>query len=41
MKLQLALDELNLIDALRFADKVAEYVDIIEIGTPFVIDLGM
>ena len=41
MKLQLALDELNLIDALRFADKVAEYVDIIEIGTPFVIDEGM
>ena len=41
MKVQLALDELNLIDALRFADKVAEYVDIIEIGTHFVIDEGM
>ena len=41
MKLQLALDELNLIDALRFADRVAEYVDIIEIGTPFIMDEGM
>ncbi len=41
MKLQLALDELNLMDALRFADRVAEYVDIIEIGTPFVMDEGM
>lgn len=41
MKLQLALDELNLVDALRFADKVAEYIDIIEIGTPFVMDEGM
>lgn len=41
MKLQLALDELNLIDALRFTDKIAEYIDIIEIGTPFVMDEGM
>ncbi|MDO4169470.1 MAG: 3-hexulose-6-phosphate synthase [Lachnospiraceae bacterium] len=41
MKLQLALDEMNLVDALRFTDKVAEYIDIIEIGTPFVMDEGM
>ena len=41
MKLQLALDEMPLVDALRFADKVAEHVDIIEIGTPFVMDEGM
>lgn len=41
MKLQLALDELNLIDALRFTDRIAEYIDIIEIGTPFVMDEGM
>lgn len=41
MKLQLALDELNLIDALRFTDNIAEYIDIIEIGTPFVMDEGM
>ncbi len=38
MKLQLALDEMPLVDALRFADKVAEHVDIIEIGTPFVME---
>lgn len=41
MKLQLALDEHKLEDALVFAEQVAEYVDIIEIGTPFVIDSGM
>lgn len=41
MKLQLALDEHKLEDALNFAEQVADYVDIIEIGTPFVIDSGM
>ncbi|GCF93478.1 3-hexulose-6-phosphate synthase [Enterococcus florum] len=41
MKLQLALDEHKLEDALEFAEQVAEYIDIIEIGTPFVIDSGM
>lgn len=41
MKLQLALDELKLEEALIFAEKVQEHVDIIEIGTPFVIDSGM
>ncbi|HEY0208084.1 3-hexulose-6-phosphate synthase [Acerihabitans sp.] len=41
MKLQLALDELKLVDALALAEKVIDYVDIIEIGTPFVIDEGM
>lgn len=41
MKLQLALDEFGLEEALVFAKQVAEYVDIIEIGTPFVIDEGM
>lgn len=41
MKLQLALDEKRLVDALLFTEKIAEYVDIIEIGTPFVIDEGM
>lgn len=40
MKLQLALDEHKLEDALDFAEQVADYVDIIEIGTPFVIDSG-
>lgn len=41
MKLQLALDEHKLEDALNFTEQVADYVDIIEIGTPFVIDSGM
>ena len=41
MKLQLALDEHKLEDALDFAEQVADYVDILEIGTPFVIDSGM
>ena len=41
MKLQLALDEHKLEDALDLAEQVADYVDIIEIGTPFVIDSGM
>lgn len=41
MKLQLALDEHKLEDALEFAERVIDYVDIIEIGTPFVIDSGM
>ncbi|GMA08819.1 3-hexulose-6-phosphate synthase [Tetragenococcus halophilus subsp. flandriensis] len=41
MKLQLALDEHKLEDAIAFVENVADYVDIIEIGTPFVIDSGM
>src|SRR5690625_5260027 len=41
MKLQLALDELNIVDALLLAERVKDHIDIIEIGTPFVIDEGM
>ncbi|WP_312947045.1 3-hexulose-6-phosphate synthase [Superficieibacter sp.] len=41
MKLQLALDELPMEEALALAEKLREYVDIIEIGTPFVIGEGM
>lgn len=41
MKLQLALDEFKLEPAIELAHKVEKYVDIIEIGTPFVIDYGM
>jgi len=41
MKLQLALDELKLNDALALAESIREYIDIIEIGTPFVIAEGM
>lgn len=41
MKLQLALDDITLQDALALVHKVEDYVDIIEIGTPFVIAYGM
>lgn len=41
MKLQLALDELTLPEALIFIDKVVDDVDIIEVGTPFLIREGV
>ena len=41
MKLQLALDILSLPDALGLAEKIQNYVDIFEIGTPFIMEEGM
>ncbi|MDO4323796.1 MAG: 3-hexulose-6-phosphate synthase [Lachnospiraceae bacterium] len=41
MKLQLALDTFGLEEALNLAEKVKNYVDIIEIGTPFILENGM
>jgi 3-hexulose-6-phosphate synthase len=41
MKLQLALDILSLPDALALAEKIQNYVDIFEIGTPFIMEEGM
>ena len=41
MKLQLAMDVLTVDDALELSGKVAEYVDIIELGTPLVKNAGM
>lgn len=41
MKLQLALDDITLVDALVLVQKVRDYVDIIEIGSPFIIEEGM
>ena len=41
MKLQLALDDMPLLEAISFTKKVEEYIDIIEIGTPFIIDEGV
>lgn len=41
MKLQLALDEMELQEALAFAKEVEEYVDIFEIGTPFCLRAGL
>lgn len=40
MKLQLAIDDMTLSEALSFIDKVEKYVDIIEVGTPFLIREG-
>ena len=41
MKLQIALDDITLEDALALVGKVRDYIDIIEIGTPFVYEYGM
>ena len=41
MKLQLALDDITLDDAVELLDKVHTYVDIIEVGSPFIIEEGM
>ena len=41
MKLQLALDEFDLEDALSLAERVRPSIDIIEIGTPFIIRAGV
>ena len=41
MKLQLAIDLLNKEDAAKLAQDVAEYVDVVEIGTPIVINEGL
>ena len=41
MKLQIALDDLTLEQALDLMDKVRDHVDIIEIGTPLVYRCGM
>ena len=41
MKLQVAMDLLTVEDALELAGKVAEYVDIIELGTPLIKAAGL
>ncbi|EGN2330634.1 3-hexulose-6-phosphate synthase [Escherichia coli] len=41
MKLQLALDTDSLDKALRMCEKVADHIDIIEIGTPLIYEEGM
>lgn len=41
MKLQVALDDITLEEALALVDKIQHSVDIIEIGTPMVIAYGM
>ena len=41
MKLQLAIDLLNKEEAAKLAQQVEEYVDVVEIGTPIVINEGL
>ena len=41
MKLQIALDDLTLEHALALMEKARDFVDIIEIGTPFIYQYGM
>lgn len=41
MKLQLALDDLSLEQSLELVGKVHDYVDIIEVGSPMIIEYGM
>lgn len=41
MKLQIALDEVTIKEGLELCNKVRESIDIIEIGTPFIISYGM
>lgn len=40
MKLQLAIDELTLSEALKALKDIHPFVDIVEVGTPFLIDAG-
>lgn len=41
MKLQLALDDISLNEGLKLVEEIQDFVDIIEIGSPFIIDEGM
>ena len=40
MKLQLALDEMKTEEAIKLVEKVKDYIDIIEVGTPICLDAG-
>ncbi|WP_078411584.1 orotidine 5'-phosphate decarboxylase / HUMPS family protein [Priestia abyssalis] len=41
MQLQLALDLVNIPEAKALVKEVEEYIDIVEVGTPVVIDEGL
>ncbi|MFO1050174.1 MAG: 3-hexulose-6-phosphate synthase [Geminicoccaceae bacterium] len=41
MKLQLALDDISLSDALRLVEQIEDCLDIVEIGTPMIIEEGL
>lgn len=40
-KLQIALDDITLEDALLLLEKIQDYIDIAEVGTPFMMEYGM
>ena len=40
-KLQIALDDISFEDALILLEKIKSYIDIIEVGTPFMMEYGM
>ena len=40
MKLQIALDTLTINECIELLDDVKDYVDIIEVGTPFLLEEG-
>jgi len=41
MKLQIALDTLTLKECIELLDETKDYIDIVEVGTPFIIEKGM
>ena len=41
MRLQVALDTLSLEDALQLLKKIEPFVDIVEVGTPFIVEEGL
>lgn len=40
-KLQIALDDISMDDALSLLEQIHSYIDIIEVGTPFLMEYGM
>ena len=40
-KLQIALDDMRLEDALQLVEKIQHSIDIVEVGTPFMMEYGM
>ena len=41
MKLQVALDTLSLEECIQLLDEIKDSIEVIEVGTPFIIEEGM
>jgi 3-hexulose-6-phosphate synthase len=41
MQIQLALDDVSLDEALSLCDRIKDYIDIVEVGSPMIIEEGM